>query len=102
MIKSLLGITKEPFNRSELALLPQQKAIVDILKIHAQQGGFSVIVGNRVSVKVYCVNILKASAMSAMSLSCRAREPYTLICKDSCNSHNPLKWNPRSITWKRI
>jgi MSHA biogenesis protein MshM len=45
MIKSLLGIAKEPFNRSDLTLLPQQKAIVDILKIHAQQGGFSVIVG---------------------------------------------------------
>lgn len=45
MIKSLLGITKEPFNRSELTLLPQQKIIVDIVKIHAQQGGFSVIVG---------------------------------------------------------
>lgn len=45
MIKSLLGIAKEPFNRSDLTLLPQQKSIVDILKIHAQQGGFSVIVG---------------------------------------------------------
>jgi type II secretory pathway predicted ATPase ExeA len=45
MIKSTLGIAKEPFNRSDLTLLPQQKAIVDILKIHAQQGGFSVIVG---------------------------------------------------------
>ena len=45
MIKSTLGIAKEPFNRSDLTLLSQQKAIVDILKIHAQQGGFSVIVG---------------------------------------------------------
>lgn len=45
MIKSTLGIAKEPFHRSDLTLLPQQKAIVDILKIHAQQGGFSVIVG---------------------------------------------------------
>jgi MSHA biogenesis protein MshM len=45
MIKSIMGITKEPFNRSDLTLLPQQKAIIDILKIHAQQGGFSVIVG---------------------------------------------------------
>jgi MSHA biogenesis protein MshM len=45
MIKSTLGIAKEPFNRSDLTLLPQQNAIVDILKIHAQQGGFSVIVG---------------------------------------------------------
>ncbi len=45
MIKSLFGITKEPFNRDELTLLSQQKQIVDILKIHSQQGGFSVIIG---------------------------------------------------------
>lgn len=45
MIKSIHGVTKEPFNRSDLTLLPQQKQIIDIIKIHAQQGGFSVVVG---------------------------------------------------------
>jgi len=46
MIKSIFGITKEPFNRSELTLLPQQKTIIEIIKIHSQQGGFSVIIGD--------------------------------------------------------
>jgi ABC-type cobalamin/Fe3+-siderophores transport system ATPase subunit len=45
MIKSLHGLTKEPFNRHELVLLSQQKQIADIIKIHAQQGGFSVVIG---------------------------------------------------------
>lgn len=45
MIKSIFGVTKEPFNRSDLTLLPQQKTIFDLIKIHAQQGGFSVIIG---------------------------------------------------------
>lgn len=45
MIKSVFGITKEPFNRSDLALLPQQQKIVEIIKIHSQQGGFSVVIG---------------------------------------------------------
>lgn len=45
MIKATFGLTKEPFCRIELTLLPQQKAILDILKIHSQQGGFSVIIG---------------------------------------------------------
>ena len=45
MIKSILGITKEPFNRSDLTLLSQQKQIFDMIKIHSQQGGFSVIIG---------------------------------------------------------
>lgn len=45
MIKSIWGITQEPFKRDKLLLLPQQKQIFDIIKIHAQQGGFSVIIG---------------------------------------------------------
>jgi MSHA biogenesis protein MshM len=45
MIKSTFGITNEPFNRENPDLLPQQKKIYDILKIHAQHGGFSVIIG---------------------------------------------------------
>lgn len=45
MIKSLFGITKEPFNRNDLTLLSQQKQIFDIIKIHSQQGGFSVVIG---------------------------------------------------------
>lgn len=45
MIKSLFGLTKEPFDRNITALLPQQKSILDIIKIHSQQGGFSVVVG---------------------------------------------------------
>ena len=46
MIKSIHGITREPFNRNKTTLLQQQKNILDIIKIHAQQGGFSVIVGD--------------------------------------------------------
>ena len=42
---SIWGIRQEPFKRDVRALLPQQKTILDIIKIHAQQGGFSVIVG---------------------------------------------------------
>lgn len=45
MIDSLFGITKEPFNRDDLNLLPQQKEALEMIKIHAQQGGFSVITG---------------------------------------------------------
>jgi MSHA biogenesis protein MshM len=45
MIKSLFGITKEPFDRNATTLLQQQKAIFEIIKIHSQQGGFSVVIG---------------------------------------------------------
>ncbi|XVJ69166.1 MAG: AAA family ATPase [Rhizobacter sp.] len=50
MIKSSFGLTKEPFYRYELghevSLLPQQLEAIDMIKIHAQHGGFSVVTGN--------------------------------------------------------
>ncbi len=45
MIKSVHALTKEPFSRVGFTLLRQQKEIFDIIKIHSQQGGFSVIIG---------------------------------------------------------
>lgn len=45
MIKAIWGISQEPFKRDNSALLPQQKQMLEIIKIHAQQGGFSVIIG---------------------------------------------------------
>lgn len=45
MIKATFGLTKEPFCRTEVTLLPQQEAIFSTLKIHSQQGGFCVVMG---------------------------------------------------------
>ncbi len=45
MIKATFGLTQEPFNRNKPLLLEQQKKIAQIIKIHAQQGGFCVIIG---------------------------------------------------------
>jgi MSHA biogenesis protein MshM len=48
MLKSTFGLTTEPFNRNhdKMSLLPQQKEIFDVLKIHSQHGGFSVVIGS--------------------------------------------------------
>lgn len=46
MIKATFGLTREPFCRERPALLPQQIEALDMIKIHAQHGGFCVIVGN--------------------------------------------------------
>ncbi len=46
MIKATFGITREPFYRNDLTLLPQQAEAVEMIRIHAQHGGFSVVVGN--------------------------------------------------------
>jgi len=46
MIKATFGLTKEPFYRSDVALLSQQRDAMEMIRIHAQHGGFSVVVGN--------------------------------------------------------
>jgi len=46
MIKATFGLTKEPFFRADWALLPQQVEAMEMIKIHAQHGGFSVVVGH--------------------------------------------------------
>lgn len=45
MIKASFGITREPFCREHVELLPQQIEIMQMLQVHAQHGGFSVIIG---------------------------------------------------------
>jgi len=45
MIKATFGLKHEPFNRTDLTLQPQQRKIADIIHIHAQHGGFSVVIG---------------------------------------------------------
>lgn len=46
MIKATFGITQEPFYRNDVALLPQQVEAIEMIKIHAQHGGFSAIIGH--------------------------------------------------------
>lgn len=45
MIRATLGLTQEPFHRSDAALLSQQQRIADTLHVHAQHGGFAVVLG---------------------------------------------------------
>lgn len=46
MINATWGITKAPFQRDKVSLLSQQKSMAEMSKIHAQHGGFSVIIGD--------------------------------------------------------
>ncbi|WP_426319512.1 ExeA family protein [Pseudoduganella sp. R-43] len=46
MIKSTFGLTQEPFYRKDPPLLPQQSEALEMVQIHAQHGGFCVVVGD--------------------------------------------------------
>ena len=45
MINTVWGITNMPFQGVATSLLSQQKEVTDMIQIHAQHGGFSVIIG---------------------------------------------------------
>ena len=89
MIKSIFGVTKEPFNRSDLSLLPQQKKIFDIIKIHSQQGGFSVIIGNpgvgKSVLREHIENLQKERDITVVSCS-RTMHTYLNILKQLAES----------------
>jgi type II secretory pathway predicted ATPase ExeA len=45
MIRAHFGLAQNPFSNDELTLLPHQQEILDTLRVHCQQGGLCVIVG---------------------------------------------------------
>jgi MSHA biogenesis protein MshM len=45
MIRSFFGLTKNPFEIREIALLPLQQEIHDTLQVHCQQGGLCLVLG---------------------------------------------------------
>jgi len=45
MIRAFFGLSKNPFCLEEIALLPHQQEIYDTLKVHSQQGGLCLLLG---------------------------------------------------------
>jgi len=46
MIRAHFGIDKNPFSHEACGLLAHQQEILDTLKVHCQQGGFCLVMGN--------------------------------------------------------
>jgi type II secretory pathway predicted ATPase ExeA len=46
MIRSYFGLKQNPFAHENIALLPQQQAIFDTLRVHCQQGGLCLVLGD--------------------------------------------------------
>lgn len=45
MIRSYFGIAKNPFAQETITLLPHQQTLLDTLRVHCQQGGLCLILG---------------------------------------------------------
>lgn len=111
MIKATLGIKKEPFNRTDLKLLPQQQRVFDIIKAHSQHGGLSVITGNpgvgKSVLREAIENVGKEKNTSVVSFS-RTMHTYLNIlkqlahCLDIEFSQNHIEKNLIETTYKHV
>lgn len=45
MIKAYFGLTRNPFHSENIVLLPHQQTIFDTLRVHCQQGGLCLVMG---------------------------------------------------------
>jgi len=45
MIRAHFGLERDPFSQDNLTLLPHQQEVFDTLRVHCQQGGLCIIVG---------------------------------------------------------
>lgn len=89
MIKSIHGVTKEPFRRDHPDLLSQQKQTLDIIRIHSQQGGFSAVVGEpgvgKSVLREHIENLGKERDITIVSCS-RTMHTYLTILKQLAES----------------
>lgn len=46
MIKAYFGLSKQPFHSDHISLLPHQQGILDTIRVHCQQGGLCLILGD--------------------------------------------------------
>jgi MSHA biogenesis protein MshM len=84
MINAIWGITEVPFKRDKLTLLAQQKHIVDIIKIHAQQGGFSVIIGEP--------GVGKTVLREHIEALDKEREVTVVSCSRTLHTYRQIAW----------
>jgi type II secretory pathway predicted ATPase ExeA len=84
MINAIWGITRTPFKRDTPALLPQQKHILDIIRIHAQQGGFSVVIGEP--------GVGKTVLREHLEHLNRERESTVVSCSRTLHTYRQILW----------
>jgi len=46
MIRSFFGLTRNPFSQEHITLLPHQQGVLDTLRVHCQQGGLCLVLGD--------------------------------------------------------
>ena len=79
MIRSFFGIEKDPFAIDTITLLSNQQEIYDILKVHSQQGGLCLLMGEPGTGKTIIKESLKQNTDKRMVIISIARTLHTYI-----------------------
>lgn len=59
MIKAYFGLTRNPFHSENITLLPHQQTVFNTLRVHCQQGGLCLVMGEPGTGKTVLKDVLK-------------------------------------------
>lgn len=90
IIRSFFGLSENPFPLDNIDLLKHQQEIYETLKVHSQQGGFCLIMGDSGTGKTVIKDFISHQADKRISVISVARtlHTYTNTIKILCNSFN--------------
>jgi len=90
MIRAFFGIEQYPFSRENIILLKHQQEVYDTLKVHCQQGGLCLVMGEPGTGKTIIKDAIKNNAdkrMIVVSVG-RTMHTYTNTLKILCEAFN--------------
>lgn len=90
MIRSYFGISQHPFAIEDFHLLHQQQEVYDILKVHSQQGGLCILLGEPGTGKSVIKESIKkhAEKRTVVVTVARTLHTYTNTIKILCDAFN--------------
>ena len=77
MIRAFFGIVQRPFSRENITLLKQQQEVYDTLKVHSQQGGLCLLMGDAGTGKTIIKEVVKQNADKRMIVVSVSRTMHT-------------------------
>jgi len=90
MIRSYFGLSQNPFSPESVTLLPHQQEVYDILRVHSQQGGLCLLMGEPGTGKTVIKEAIKAHTDKRIVTVTVARtlHTYTNTIKILCDAFN--------------
>lgn len=90
IIRSYFGISQNPFSHQNITLLKRQQEVYDILKVHSQQGGLCLLMGEPGTGKTIIKEAIKTNTDKRMVVITVARtlHTYTNTIKILCSAFN--------------